>query len=276
MRKQCIITIERQLPVYRAVEVPKQGGGDYPAALPVTAPHPAPCGAAAPAVPAARCRRLSVSLSAVSLAHSARAFLPISKSKGRVQARYPCASHPFRLPSAPPSCAGWAVLSAVTLRRCSYALGGGAAQVNFKEAMRRMMVQTRNSCYTYFKITGDFDPDEVTHLLSLQPTRTWKIGDFRNNGTKYDFAVWEIGRCKEYDVFVENQMRKTIALLLDKINLLNLIHRNNNVAFVLKIVPTIYVGDQNPCLAPPLDVIDFCHATRTEIDIDMYVYGIDE
>ena len=52
MRKQCIITIERQLPVYRAVEVPKQGGGDYPAALPVTAPHPAPCGAAAPAVPA--------------------------------------------------------------------------------------------------------------------------------------------------------------------------------------------------------------------------------
>ena len=276
MRKQCIITIERQLPVYRAVEVPKQGGGDYPAALPVTAPHPAPCGAAAPAVPAARCRRLSVSLSAVSLAHSARAFLPISKSKGRVQARYPCASHPFRLPSAPPSCAGWAVLSAVTLRRCSYALGGGAAQVNFKEAMRRMMVQTRNSCYTYFKITGDFDPDEVTHLLSLQPTRTWKIGDFRKNGTKYDFAVWEIGRCEEYDVIVENQMRKTIAPLLDKINLLNLIHRNNNVAFVLKIVPTIYVGDQNPCLAPPLDVIDFCHATRTEIDIDMYVYGIDE
>ena len=79
------------------------------------------------------------------------------------------------------------------------------------------MVQTRNSCYTYFKIVGDFDPDEVTHLLSLQPTRTWKIGDFRKNGTKYDFATWEIGRCKEYDVFVENQMRKTIAPLLDKI-----------------------------------------------------------
>ena len=119
------------------------------------------------------------------------------------------------------------------------------------------MVQTRNSCYTYFKIVGDFDPDEVTRLLSLQPTRTWKIGDFRNNGTKYDFAAWEIGRCKEYDVFVENQMRKTISPLLDKINLLNLIHRSNNVAFVLEIVPTIYVGDQEPCLAPPLDVIDF-------------------
>lgn len=75
---------------------------------------------------------------------------------------------------------------------------------------------------------------------------------------------------------VENQMRKTIAPLLDKIDLLNQIHHANNVTFVLEIVPTIYVDDQNPCLGPPLDVIDFCHATRTEIDIDMYVYGIDE
>lgn len=62
----------------------------------------------------------------------------------------------------------------------------------------------------------------------------------------------------------------------NKIELLNLIHRDYNVAFVLEIVPTIYVGDQNPCLAPSLDIIDFCHATRTEIDIDMYVCGIDE
>ena len=47
---------------------------------------------------------------------------------------------------------------------------------------------------------------------------------------------------------------------------------SNDVSFVLEIVPTFYVGDINPCLAPSLDVIDFCHATRTEIDIDMYVY----
>ena len=45
---------------------------------------------------------------------------------------------------------------------------------------------------------------------------------------------------------------------------------------VLEIVPEIYVGDTNPCLAPPLDVIDFCHATRTEIDIDMYIYGSED
>ena len=135
-----------------------------------------------------------------------------------------------------------------------------------------LYMNTRNSCYTYFKIVGDFNPDEVSELLNLSPGKTWKIGDLRRNGTKYDFALWEIGRCSEYDVEVENQMRKTISLLRDKIPLLNRIREENDVSFVLEIVPTFYVGDINPCLAPSLDVIDFCHATRTEIDIDMYVY----
>ena len=137
-------------------------------------------------------------------------------------------------------------------------------------------MNTRNSCYTYFKIVGDFNPDETTRLLNLTPEMSWKIGDLRRNGTKYDFALWEIGRCTEYDVAVENQMRKTIAVLQDKIPLLNNIREKNDVRFVLEIVPTIYVGDTNPCLSPPLDVIDFCHATRTEMDIDIYVYNSDD
>lgn len=137
-------------------------------------------------------------------------------------------------------------------------------------------MSARNSCYTYFKIVGSFNPDEASKLLNLTPEKTWKIGDLRHNGTMYDFALWEIGRCTEYDVEVENQMRKTIALLQDKIQLLNQIREENDVSFVLEIVPSIYVGDVNPCLAPPLDVIDFCHATRTEIDIDIYVYNSEE
>ena len=54
---------------------------------------------------------------------------------------------------------------------------------------------------------------------------------------------------------------------------LNQIREENDVEFFLEIVPSIYVDDINPCLAPPLDVIDFCHATRTQIDIDMYLFN---
>ena len=136
-------------------------------------------------------------------------------------------------------------------------------------------MNTRNSCYTYFKIVGNFDPDKVSEILNLTPEKSWKIGDLRRNGTKYDFALWEIGRCTEYDIEVENQMRKTISLLQDKISLLNQIRIENDVTLTLEIVPTIYVGSTIPCLAPSLDVIDFCHATRTNIDIDMYVHDSD-
>ena len=134
-------------------------------------------------------------------------------------------------------------------------------------------MNTRNSCYTYFKIVGNFNPDDASALLNLTPEESWKIGDLRRNGTKYEFANWKIGKCAEYDVYVENQMRKTISMLLDKIATLNQIREENDVKFFLVIVPSIYVDDINPCLAPPLDVIDFCHATRTQIDIDMYLFN---
>ncbi len=136
-------------------------------------------------------------------------------------------------------------------------------------------MNTRNSCYTYFKIVGNFNPDDVSELLNLTPEKTWKIGDLRRNGTRYDFAHWEIGRCTEYNIEVENQMRKTIAVLQDKIPLLNQIRQKYDVSFYLVVVPTIYVDDINPCLAPSLDVMDFCHATRTELDIDLYIYNND-
>ena len=118
-------------------------------------------------------------------------------------------------------------------------------------------MNTRNSCYTYFAIVGNFNPDDVTALLNLTPEKSWKIGDLRRNGTKYDFAHWEIGRCTEYDVEVKNQMRKTISVLQDKIPLLNQIREKYDVSFYLEIVPSIYADDVSPCLAPSLDVIDF-------------------
>ncbi|MBO5328803.1 MAG: DUF4279 domain-containing protein [Clostridia bacterium] len=132
-------------------------------------------------------------------------------------------------------------------------------------------MNNRNSCYTYFKIVGDFDPDKVTKLLNLKPEKSWKIGDYRKNGTQYDFAHWEIGRCSEYDPIVDRQMISSISILYDKIDILNKIREENNVSFYLEVVPVVYANEPSPCLAPSLEVIDFCHITRTEIDIDLYL-----
>lgn len=128
-----------------------------------------------------------------------------------------------------------------------------------------------NSCYTYFAIKGDFNPDDITRRLGLNPSKVWKKGDKRNNGTEYDFSYWEFGFCDEYDVVTEKQMQKTLEPLLSKTAILNEIRKDCDVVFVLEIVPTVYSENATPCLAPSMEVIDFCHETRTEIDIDLYV-----
>ena len=53
-------------------------------------------------------------------------------------------------------------------------------------------MNVNNSCYTYFKIVGQFNPDYVSQVLNLKAEESWKIGEQRKNGTKYDFAFWKI------------------------------------------------------------------------------------
>lgn len=128
------------------------------------------------------------------------------------------------------------------------------------------------SCYTYFRISGDFDPDTISELLGLTPDKSWKIGDTRKDGkSKYDFACWHFGTCKEYDVLVVNQMLKTITPLLSKVNILREIKEKFDVVFTLEVVPTVRFDESTPCLAPSIQVMQFCCDTGTEIDIDLYV-----
>lgn len=129
-----------------------------------------------------------------------------------------------------------------------------------------------NECYTYFRIVGNFDPDEISKKLRLQPYKSWKIGDKNKIGKEYDFAAWHFGKSEVYNVIISEQMEDTIAPLLDKIDLLNQIRQENDVNFYLEVVPFLSSYNDNPCLAPSLKVMDFCTETRTEIDIDLYIW----
>ena len=128
------------------------------------------------------------------------------------------------------------------------------------------------TCRTYFRITGDFDPDRISEMLGLTPDKTWKIGDTRKGGvSQYEFASWRFGTCEEYDVIVENQMLNTIAPLLSKVDILREIKQQFDVHFTLEVVPKVRFDETTPCLAPSLQVMQFCCDTGTEIDIDLYV-----
>ena len=82
--------------------------------------------------------------------------------------------------------------------------------------------KNRTSCYTYFRIVGDFNPDDLSAILGLTPFRTFKKGDPFNDGrASYEFSGWQYGRCDVYNVFVDQMMMQTISDLIPKIDLLN-------------------------------------------------------
>ena len=130
----------------------------------------------------------------------------------------------------------------------------------------------KNACRTYFAIRGQFDPIEISSRLGLAPSLSWKATDLRRDGKPYGFAYLEFGNDADYEVYTEAQLQRTIAPLRDKVDTLNAIREEYGCEFYLSIVPELYVDEIHPALAPSLDVIDFCHATRTKIDIDLYLY----
>lgn len=129
----------------------------------------------------------------------------------------------------------------------------------------------KNSCYTYFRIVGKFNTDDITDILKITPEGKWDIGDIRKNGCKYDWANWSIGYCKDYNIETEVQMHKTISQLINKKEELKKIREKFDVEFYLEIVPTLCIDETTPCLAPSMEVVDFCYETRTQIDIDLYL-----
>ena len=128
-----------------------------------------------------------------------------------------------------------------------------------------------NKCYTYFRIAGQFDPDDITARLGLEPFKAHRIGDLRRDGTPFDWAGWCFGRCEEYDFDTNNQLRKTIAPLLDKTAELRAIKQQYDAILVIEVVATIYGDEPTPALGADEDIIRFCYEAGATIDVDLYL-----
>ena len=66
-------------------------------------------------------------------------------------------------------------------------------------------------------------------------------------------------------------MLKTITPLLSKVNILKEIKNQFDVQYTLEVVPTVRFDESTPCLAPSIQIMQFCCDTGTKIDIDLYV-----
>ena len=128
-----------------------------------------------------------------------------------------------------------------------------------------------NRCTTYFRMVGDFDPNEITKKLGLKPFECWKKGMRRHGGSLYTVSAWHFGKCDTYDPDTARQMEQTIRELRGKTELLREIREKYEVSYYLEVVPRLYPGNVTPSLSPSPEVLEFCHATKTLVDIDMYL-----
>lgn len=146
----------------------------------------------------------------------------------------------------------------------------------------------KTNSYTYFAIksNGKFDngfiayekgifaPQELTHTLGIQPFSYWAYGDKRIDGSVYRFSTWSAEKSEAGRLDVEAQCKETIRNLKNKIPQLLQIKERYDVNFILTIVPSIY-GDEQPWLSFDEEIIEFCYLTGTTIDVDMYIYPLE-
>ena len=132
-------------------------------------------------------------------------------------------------------------------------------------------MRTKHTCYTYFFITGIFDPEEITRRLGLKPMDKWQMGKFDENGNRYEESFWQFGLCENYDPYVFNMMRETIKPLLGKEKELKAIKEEFGVRMFLEVVCSMNVEEVLPAFGPSQDIIDFLHDSGTELDYDMYI-----
>lgn len=146
----------------------------------------------------------------------------------------------------------------------------------------------KTSSYTYFAIQsngtsdsgliayekGIFNPEDITHLLEIQPFSSWAYGDKRIDGSEYRFSSWSAEKSEIERLDVEAQCRDTIKNLRNKIPELNQIKEQYDVSFVLMIVPSVH-GEEQPWISFNKEVIEFCYLTGTTIEVDMYIYPVE-
>lgn len=130
--------------------------------------------------------------------------------------------------------------------------------------------KTKNKCYTYFSIYGDFNIEEICNELDIVAFDGWQATD-EGIDTENRDSYFSCNKCVKYDIFSSRQMEETIKPFENKIDLLVNLRDKYHLKYSLSVVPFLSASEIPPSLSPSMKVIEFCYKTGTELIIDVNI-----
>lgn len=131
-----------------------------------------------------------------------------------------------------------------------------------------------NKSYVYFSLTGDnFDPQEITKKLGIEPTDWWRKGEKGKYNPKLEFSCWKLSTAKgKENIEIDKLVNEIVEKLFDKIEIINEVKNQYQLDSTLEIILDIDINPENstPSLGHELKTIEFLYKTKTTTDIDIY------
>lgn len=123
-----------------------------------------------------------------------------------------------------------------------------------------------------FRIMGDdFNVDDVTKILEITPTDSWKIGDsIRNTGLKYKYTCWMYSTGYEDTWDLGVQLSKIEKIFFKKEDILKTLKRTLSLDYSIDIFVSME-APFTPGMHFDSKFIKFAANIDAEIDIDTYV-----
>ena len=118
-------------------------------------------------------------------------------------------------------------------------------------------------------LTDEFDPDEITRIISVEPTGTRRKRDYPPNGLAH--TVWCCAVKREYAASVSDVLRELIERFKSKTAAI--IEAESRLKLRASFVVTIHAAEGDlPEISIPGDIIGFMSKIGAELDFDIYCY----
>lgn len=123
-----------------------------------------------------------------------------------------------------------------------------------------------------FRIMGEnYHPEEITHILNIEPVQFWCMGDnIRNTGNKRKYTGWIFSTGYDETLDINTQLSKVIKILTPKVKLLLDLKKKYKLDYSFDIISVIEKGDV-PATYLESKTIHFISNIGAMVDFDTYI-----